>query len=71
MISTFFKSDSKPEHQVFELMLSFVKSQCLYVATRLEIFDILDRIGEQSSENLAKYTNTDADRLYFILRAHI
>jgi len=54
---------------VFDLMLTFVKSQCLYVSTRLGIFDLLDDGGEQSVESLAKQTNTDTERLYFILRA--
>ena len=54
-------------------MLTFVKSQCLYVSTRLGIFDLLDDKGEQSVESLSQHTNTDAERLYFILRglAHV
>ena len=55
-------------------MLTFVKSQCTYTAARLGIFDLLsDDRGEQSVEELAQATNTDTERLYFILRglAHI
>ncbi len=65
--------NSEAKQRVFDLMLTFVKSQCLYVSTRLGIFDILDDKGEQSVEDLAQRTNTDAERLYFILRglAHI
>ena len=50
-------------------MLTFVKSQCLYVATRTGIFNFLDDQGEQSVEKLAEQTNTDPERLYFVLRA--
>ena len=54
-------------------MLTFVKTQCMYTAARLGIFDLLDDDGEQSVEELAKKTNTDAERLYFVLRglAHV
>jgi hypothetical protein len=50
-------------------MLTFVKSQCLYIATRLGIFDLLYDEGEQTVDSLADKTNTDTERLYFILRA--
>ena len=62
-------SNTAGQQQVFDLMLTFAKSQCLYVATRLGIFDILDEEGEQTVESLAQKTNTDTERLYFILRA--
>ena len=54
-------------------MLTFVKTQCMYTAARLGIFDLLDDDGEQSVETLAEKTNTDAERLYFVLRglAHV
>ncbi|MEM8503920.1 MAG: methyltransferase [Cyanobacteria bacterium P01_D01_bin.1] len=61
--------NSEAKQRVFDLMLTFVKSQCLYVSARLGIFDLLDDGGEQSVESLAEQTNTDAERLYFILRA--
>ncbi len=61
--------NSEAKQRVFDLMLTFVKSQCLYVSTRLGIFDLLDDGGEQSVESLSKQTNTDTERLYFILRA--
>ncbi len=57
------------KRRVFDLMLTFVKSQCLYTATRLGIFDLLDDQGEQTVEDLAASTDTDTERLYFILRA--
>ncbi len=50
-------------------MLTFVKSQCLYVSTRLGIFNLLDDQGQQSVAALAQQTKTDPERLYFILRA--
>ncbi|MGC1306969.1 MAG: methyltransferase [Phormidesmis sp.] len=61
--------NSEAKQKVFDLMLAFVKSQCLYVATRLGIFNLLDDQGEQTVENLAQQTSTDTERLYFILRA--
>ncbi len=61
--------NTEAKQRVFDLMLTFVKSQCLYVGTRLGIFNLLDDKGEQSVESLASETNTDAERLYFVLRA--
>lgn len=55
--------------QLFEMILAFVKSQCIYVATRLEIFNLLQDQGALSLQTLAQSTNTDPERLYFILRA--
>lgn len=69
MVSTTTNPNSAAQQRVFDLMLTFVKSQCLYTATRLGIFDLLDDNGEQSVESLAQQTNTDVERLYFILRA--
>ncbi|HEY9884526.1 MAG TPA: methyltransferase [Thermosynechococcaceae cyanobacterium] len=54
--------------QLFDMMLAFVKSQCLYTAARLGIFDLLQE-GEQSLETIAQTTQTDPERLYFVLRA--
>ena len=73
MVITAEKPNTEAKQRVFDLMLTFVKSQCLYVATRLGIFNLLDDKGEQSVEELAQQTNTDPERLYFILRglAHV
>ncbi|EDX84454.1 O-methyltransferase, putative [Synechococcus sp. PCC 7335] len=72
-MTTIQNPNSEAKQKVFDLMLAFVKSQCLYVSARLGIFDLLDDSGEQSVDSLAEQTNTDADRLYFILRglAHV
>ncbi|MGL5803939.1 MAG: methyltransferase family protein [Xenococcaceae cyanobacterium] len=69
MVSTRANPNTADKQKVFDLMLTFVKSQCLYVATRLGIFDLLNDLGEQTVESLASKTNTDPERLYFILRA--
>ena len=53
--------NSEATQRVFDLMLTFVKSQCMYVSTRLGIFNLLSEKGEQSAEALAKQTNTDPD----------
>lgn len=55
--------------QLFDMMLAFVKSQCIYVATRLSVFNLLQDEGEQSVESIAQKTATKPERLYFILRA--
>jgi O-methyltransferase domain/Dimerisation domain len=69
MVATSANPNNKAQQQVFDLMLTFVKSQCLYIATRLGIFDLLYDEGEQTVDSLADKTNTDTERLYFILRA--
>lgn len=73
MVSTSANSNTEAKKRTFDLMLTFVKSQCTYVAARLGIFDLLDDRGEQTVEKLAEATNTDTERLYFILRglAHV
>ena len=73
MATTTANPNTEAKQRVFDLMLTFVKSQCLYVATRIGIFNLLDDNGEQSVEELAKQTNTDPERLYFVLRglAHV
>ena len=73
MATTTANPNTEAKQRVFDLMLTFVKSQCLYVATRIGIFNLLDDTGEQSVEELAKQTNTDPERLYFVLRglAHV
>lgn len=69
MVTTLENPNTKAKQRVFDLMLTFVKSQCLYVATRIGIFNLLDDKGQQSVEALAQQTKTDPERLYFILRA--
>jgi hypothetical protein len=54
--------------KVFGMIQAFWESQCLYVATRLDIFNILSE-GSQSIETLAEKTATKVDKLYVILRA--
>ena len=73
MVATNVNPNTEAQQRVFDLMLTFVKSQCLYTAVRLGIFDILDDEGEQDVASLASKTNTDTERLYFILRglAHV
>jgi hypothetical protein len=69
MVATSANPNTAAKKKIFDLMLTFVKTQCLYVATRLGIFDLLDKEGEQTVDSLAAKTNTDTERLYFILRA--
>lgn len=40
--------------QLFDMMLAFVKSQCLYTAARLGIFDLLQDEGEQPLAAIAQ-----------------
>ncbi|GAP97175.1 methyltransferase [Leptolyngbya sp. NIES-2104] len=62
-------SELEAKKQLFDMMLAFVKSQCLYVAARLGIYNLLSDQGEQSLSTIAKTTQTDPERLYFVLRA--
>lgn len=55
--------------KLFRMILAFVESQCVYTATRLGIVNLLQDEGEQSVESLAQKTDTEPERLYFILRA--
>lgn len=57
------------KRKLFDMILAFVKSQCIYVATRLGVFNILQDEGKQSVESIAQKTDTKPERLYFILRA--
>lgn len=59
---------NESKKKLFGMILAFIQSQCIYVATRLGIFNILEE-KEQSLENLALKTETKPERLYFILRA--
>ncbi len=55
--------------KLFDLILAFVKSQCLNVAARLGIFNLLQHEGALSLSAIAEKTKTDPYRLYFVLRA--
>lgn len=61
-------ASKEAKSHLFDMMLAFVKSQCLYTACRLGVFNLLEDEG-QSLESIAKQTETDPERLYFILRA--
>lgn len=68
--TSFYQGASKEaKKKIFGMIFAFVESQCLYVATRLGIFDLLQSEGEQNLESLAQKTNTKPERLYVILRA--
>jgi hypothetical protein len=71
MTTTFLPTTSSIEakKQLFDMVLAFIKSQCIYVSTRLGIFNLLHDQGEQTLEEIAQKTNTKPQRLYFILRA--
>ncbi|AFZ29119.1 Quercetin 3-O-methyltransferase [Gloeocapsa sp. PCC 7428] len=62
------KNNMEAKKKVFGMIQAFWESQCLYVATRLDIFNILSE-GSQNIETLAEKTATKADKLYVILRA--
>lgn len=62
-------SSIEAKKKLFDMVLAFIKSQCIYIATRLGIFNLLQDEGEQSLESLAQKTNTKPERLYFVLRA--
>ncbi|PIG95487.1 methyltransferase [Gloeocapsopsis sp. IPPAS B-1203] len=61
-------NNMEAKKKVFGMIQAFWESQCLYVATRLDIFNILSE-GSQSIETLAEKTATKVDKLYIILRA--
>lgn len=56
------------KRKVFGMIQAFWESQCVYVATRLGIPNLLQE-GPQSVENLAATTSTNVEKLYVILRA--
>jgi SAM-dependent methyltransferase len=62
-------SSIEAKKKLFDMVLAFVKSQCIYTAARLGIFNLLQDEGEQSLETIAEKTNTKPERLYFVLRA--
>ncbi|MBE9191728.1 hydroxyneurosporene methyltransferase [Gloeocapsopsis crepidinum LEGE 06123] len=61
-------NNMEAKKKVFGMIQAFWESQCLHVATRLDIFNILSE-GSQSIETLAEKTATKVDKLYIILRA--
>ncbi len=69
MILTQKTASMEAKQKAFDLVLTFVKSQCLYVATRLEIFNLLQDKGAQPLAAIADKTDTKPERLYFVLRA--
>lgn len=62
-------ASKEAKKKVFGMIFAFVESQCIYHATRLGIFNVLEDEGEQSLESLAQKTNTKPERLYFFLQA--
>lgn len=52
---------------VTELLLSYYKTQCLYVISELDIANEL-RYGPKSAKHLAEFKSVNADKLYRILR---
>ncbi len=57
-----------PQLTMMEMISGYWVSQCIYVATKLKIADLLQD-GSMTCEALARATNTDSDALYRILRA--
>lgn len=49
--------------KVFGMIQAFWESQCVYVATRLGIPNLLQK-GQQSVESLAASTSTNVEKLY-------
>ena len=54
---------------LYDTMLAFVRSKCLYTACRLGVFDMLETDGPLPVAELASRTGTNADRLHVVLRA--
>lgn len=67
-IDTAKTSTMDAKKKVFGMIQAFWESQCVYVATRLGIPNLLQS-GPQSVETLAATTSTQAEKLYVILRA--
>src|SRR5512135_420030 len=60
-------NDAPPQIVLQQLIQGFQITQCIYVAARLGIADLL-KDGPRSSEELAQVTATHAPSLYRILR---
>lgn len=67
-ISTDAANTMESKRKVFGMIQAFWESQCVYVATRLGIPNLLQS-GPQSVEGLATATATQVEKLYVILRA--
>lgn len=61
-------STMEAKKKVFGIIQAFWESQCVYVATRLGIFNLLQE-GAQSVETIAATTSTNVEKLYVVLRA--
>ena len=67
--TTAYSSDTmESKKKVFGMIQAFWESQCVYVATRLGIPNLLQS-GPKSIESLAEATSTKVEMLYVILRA--
>src|SRR5512135_2452807 len=60
-------NDFPPQLVLQQLIQGFQVTQCIYVAARLGIADLL-KDGPRSSEDLAQVTGTHAPSLYRVLR---
>ncbi|NER22332.1 MAG: methyltransferase domain-containing protein [Symploca sp. SIO1B1] len=59
---------SESKKKIYRIIYGYWQSQCLYVATNLEIPKLLES-GVQTVEAIAEKTGTKAEKLYVILRA--
>src|SRR5436853_6978046 len=60
-------NDSPPQLALQQLIQGFQVTQCIYVAAKLGIADLL-KDGPRTSEELAQATDTHAPSLYRVLR---
>ncbi|MDY6805212.1 MAG: methyltransferase [Cyanobacteriota bacterium] len=71
MVSSNDPTDSKPNPlpiTLLEMIKGYQLSQCIYIAAKLGIADLLEE-GERHSDALAAATNTNKDAIYRLLRA--
>ena len=61
-------ASTEAKKKLFDLVTTFIKSQCIYTACRLGIFNLLEDEGEQI-ESIAQKIDAEPERLYFMLRA--
>ncbi len=57
-----------PQTNLLQMITGYWVSQCIYIAAKLGIADLLQN-GEQHSDTLASATNTNKDAMYRLLRA--
>ncbi|NEP10381.1 MAG: methyltransferase [Symploca sp. SIO2C1] len=57
-----------PQTNLLQMIMGYWVSQCIYIAAKLGIADLLQN-GEQHSDTLASATNTNKDAMYRLLRA--